>query len=208
MKLLNYLVLIFFTILINSFLLSCSNDKKLNSDQIDIKKAFQIDQNNFVKVVKILVDNPKINSIVRRNSNKIKGLEKFSKSMNYQYSYLIRIDNQDIDFIIPLEYSGNEYLFFEKDFLSIKGRYSDEYLGNFIKNYISKNDLKEIIFFLIKYDLFSIFQRPEEEIIYIEEEYKKGIFYNVEKTNVLPDLPPNAKIEKLKDHWYFYNDLK
>lgn len=206
-KMFNYFVLLFI-ILLNTFFVSCNNDKKFNSEPIDIKKAFQIDQKKFVKVVKIFADNPILNSIVRRNAKKIIGLEKFSSSMDYQYSYLIRIDNHDIDIIIPLEYSENEYLFFEKDFSKIKGRYSDDFLGNFIKNYISENDLKEIIFFLIKYDLFSIFQRPNEDIIYIEEEYQKGIFFNPEKTNVLPDISPNAKIEKLKDHWYYYDDLK
>ena len=203
-NILYYFVLSF--IFINSFLLSCKSDIKINSDQLSIKKAFQIDQEIFNKVVKILIDNPELNSIVRRNVKKIKGIEKFSKPMNYQFNYLIRINYQDFEIIIPLEYSENEYLFFEKDFLNIKGSYSDEFLGNFIRNYISEKELKEIFFFLIKYDLFSIFQRPNEEIIYIEKEYQKGIFYNVDKTNVIPDISPDAKIEKLKEYWYYYDN--
>lgn len=192
--------------IINSFLSSCSDNTKLNSEQFEIKKVFRKDKKKFESIVNLLSENPNLNTIVRRTDDKIPELKKVPKSRDYVVSYLIRIIDKDIDIIVPREYSENENLFWQKDFSEIKGRYSNESLTNFLNDNISENNFKQIIFFLIDYNLFRIKVRPNEEIIYVENEYYEGIYYDPETTEVKPDLSPNAKIEKLEDHWYYYDD--
>lgn len=190
------------------FFLSCSKNnnnkvEKIENLDFEVSKVFLKEKEKFNHTIQILSRNPNLNYILRQNAKN----NPTSKNLNYEISYLFRANEKFFEINLPLGFIENEKTFWQKDFSDINGIYTNSNLKSFLKeNDIAENDFRDLIYFLIKYDLYIIHIRPNEEIIYIEEEYNKGIYYDPETTDVKPDLSPNAKIERLEEHWYIYDD--